>query len=77
MKTIALILFVIGVVFLVMGYTELDMKQKEEVKKIEYRYVPRTVYDDIGLIEVSDKYNDMFVEGEPISNRRLIPTNLI
>ena len=77
MKTVALILFVTGIVFLVMGYTELDMKQKEETKKIEYRYVPRTVYDEIGMIEVNDNFNDMFVESDVIATRRNLPTNLI
>ena len=78
MKSLALFIFIIGVIYLVMGYTEMEMKSKKSKKEIEYRFVPRSVYDEIGTIEVSDKYNDLFLLNDPISSRRsLYYSNLV
>ena len=78
MKSFALFVLIIGVVFVVMGYTEMEMASKKSKKEIEYRFVPRSVYDEIGTIEVSDKYNDLFLLRDPISSRgSLYYSNLV
>ena len=77
MKFLALLFFVFGIVYLVVGFSQLKEDTKDTNKRVEYRFVPRSVYDDIGLIEVSTNYKDIF-EGEEVTyNRRNIPTNLI
>jgi len=76
MKSIALIFFVLGIVFIVSGYTELEMNEKETTK-IEYRFVPRSVYDEVGLVEITDKVGDMFSGEDVLFDRRKYPTNLV
>jgi len=60
MKSLALFLLIIGIVFVIMGYMDIYLKTKVLDKKIEYRYVPRGVYDqienDINNINI---FNDM------------------
>ena len=77
MKSLALIFFIVGIVFIVMGYTEMEILEKRELKDIEYRFVPRSVYDQIGSVEVSDYYNDLFITKDPYYVRGSLPTNLI
>ena len=77
MKLLALLFFIIGIVYTVVGFTQLESVEKNEAKRIEYRFVPRTVYDEIGMMEISTEYKDLFEEGEIINNRRSLPTNLV
>jgi hypothetical protein len=77
MKSLALVFFIAGIVFLVVGYTEMEILERREVRDIEYRFVPRSVYDQIGSIEVSDKYNDLFLSKDPYYERGSLPTNLV
>lgn len=77
MKSLALIFFIAGIVFLVVGYTEMEILERREVRDIEYRFVPRSVYDQIGSIEVSDNYNDLFLSKDPYYERGSLPTNLV
>ena len=60
MKSLALFLLIIGVVFVIMGYMDIYLKTKVLDKKIEYRYVPRSVYDQIETdINNINIFNDM------------------
>tara|TARA_Y200000002_G_scaffold195459_1_gene161485 strand:+ start:532 stop:765 length:234 start_codon:yes stop_codon:yes gene_type:complete len=77
MKSLALVFFVAGIVFLVVGYTEMEILEKREVRDVEYRFVPRSVYDQIGSIEVSEYYNDLFLSKDPYYERGSLPTNLV
>jgi hypothetical protein len=77
MKSLALVFFIAGIVFLVVGYTEMEILERREVRDIEYRFVPRSVYDQIGSIEVSDNYNDLFLSKDPYYERGSLPTNLV
>jgi hypothetical protein len=77
MKFLALLFFIFGMVYLVVGFTQLKENGKDKNKRIEYRFVPRSVYDEIGLMEVSTNYKDIFDGDEVTYDRRNIPTNLI
>ena len=77
MKSLTLVVLVFGVVFITMGYMEIYLSSMKKEKVVEYRFVPRSIYDEIGTIEVSDKYNDLFEHTEPIFERRNLSSNLI
>ena len=47
MQQIILFLLIIGIVLILMGYLELYFDTQKKEKKIEYRYIPRNVYDQI------------------------------
>jgi hypothetical protein len=77
MKQFTLFFFILAVVFITMGYMEIYLSSLKNEKIIEYRYVPRSIYDDIGTIEVSEKYNDLFENTDPIFERRNLYSNLV
>ena len=77
MKQFTLFFFVVAVVFITMGYMEIYLSSLKNEKVIEYRYVPRSIYDDIGTIEISEKYNDLFEITDPIFERRNLYSNLV
>ena len=60
MNILTLLLFLLGIVFMVMGYIEMFYNSKDEEKVIEYRFVPRNVYDSIGSDNLNDQFNFMF-----------------
>ncbi len=64
MKSIALLLLFIGLMFLVIGY----MNQVTEVKKpiVEYRYIPRTFKEEQNEPPIlTDLYRNMFDGQQP------------
>ena len=77
MKFLALVFFIIGVVYIVVGFTQLEDTTKDMSKRVEYRFVPRTVYDELGLLEVSQNYKDLFEEDQVKYDRRYVPVNLV
>ena len=60
MNIITLSLLLIGIVFLLMGYIEMFYNSKSVDKKIEYRFIPRDVYDNIESTELQDQFSFMF-----------------
>ncbi len=77
MKFLALVFFIIGVVYTVVGFTQLKDATKDNTKRVEYRFVPRSVYDEIGLMEISTEYSDMFQKEQVKYDRRNVPVNLV
>lgn len=77
MKFLALVFFIIGIVYIVVGFTQLKDTTKDNTKRVEYRFVPRSVYDEIGLMEISTEYNDMFQKEQVKYDRRNVPVNLV
>ncbi len=47
MQQIILFLLIIGTILILMGYLELYFDTQTKEKKIEYRYIPRNIYDQI------------------------------
>ena len=64
--------FIIGFIFLINGYLELNFKNKIKNKEIEYRYIPRNVYDNMESNNLDEQFNLMFD-----SNDIRLRTNLI
>jgi len=77
MKFLALVFFIIGIVYTVVGFTQLKDTTKDNTKRVEYRFVPRSVYDEIGLMEISTEYSDMFQKEQVKYDRRNVPVNLV
>ncbi len=61
MKSIILLLFVIGIVLLTIGYQKQLMTSFKTEKIIEYRFIPRSIYDEqFEPINLTQTYSDMF-----------------
>ena len=59
MKSLILIIFIVGLVFVVIGYTE--NYKKCPLPKIEYRYIPRNFYEEqVTEHNLKNMYSDMF-----------------
>lgn len=61
MKSLIILLFVIGVVMLTIGYQK-EMLNKAEVKeRVEYRFIPRSIYEEqFGKVDLTRSFRDMF-----------------
>lgn len=63
MKSIILILLILGVLFMTISYME--RYKKCPLPKIEYRYIPRSFYEEqISTTNLKNFYSDMFNEAE-------------
>jgi len=60
MKQLSLFLMLVGFVLLLMGYLEIYFNSQKREKKIEYRFIPRNVYDQIQSNDLEDQFSYMF-----------------
>lgn len=61
MKSFVLFIFVVGLVLLTIGYQKQLTRQIEVQKEIEYRFIPRSIYEEqMGQPNVSASFVDMF-----------------
>lgn len=60
MKQLSLFLLLIGFVLVLMGYLEIYFNSQKKEKKIEYRFIPRNVYDQIQSNDLDDQFSYMF-----------------
>lgn len=59
MKSLILLLFITGLVFVIIGYME--TYKKCPLPKIEYRYIPRNFYEEqVTEYNLKNTYSDMF-----------------
>lgn len=59
MKAIILIIFIIGIIFITTGYQKNE--NNNQPTKIEYRYIPRTFYEEqLNNVDLKKLYSDMF-----------------
>ena len=72
MKILILFILLIGIILLVSGYLELYFKSKEITNEIEYRFVPRNVYDQLQYNELEDQFSYMFNANDVRNNTNLI-----
>ena len=72
MEIITLSILLIGIVFVLMGYIELFYNEKKEEKVIEYRFIPRDVYDNIESNDLVDQFSFMFDAGDVRFNTNLV-----
>ena len=65
MKSLSFFFLMIGIIFITVGYTESKCSNNSQ-KEIEYRYVPRTIYDEqISEGSVSEINSNIFNETDP------------
>ena len=72
MKLIVLFILLIGIILLVSGYLELYFKSKEITTEIEYRFVPRNVYDQLEHNDLDEQFSYMFDANDVRNNTNLI-----
>tara|TARA_B100001094_G_C18030443_1_gene719859 strand:- start:520 stop:780 length:261 start_codon:yes stop_codon:yes gene_type:complete len=64
MQFISLILLIIGIILITISYVNENIKLKDN--KVEYRYIPRTFYDEqFGHIDLSKTYDELFMRSNP------------
>lgn len=67
MKSLSLFVLIIGIVFITVGYMDNKVKNIKSENKIEYRFVPRTIYDEqIRPVNLNDTFSSMFSNIDPI-----------
>lgn len=72
MNIVTLSLILIGIVLILIGYLEMLNNKKSVTKKIEYRFVPRNVYDNISANDIDDQFNFMFDMNDTRNNTNLV-----
>ena len=80
MKSVSLIFFTLAIVFIVVGYMELKIREKQNQKIIEYRFIPRSLIEDqINPVNLETSFTDMFKKQNPFiyQNTGLENTNLV
>ena len=61
MKSFVMLFFLIGIVMLALGYQKKILTNTETKKVIEYRYIPRSLYDEqLSYPNVQRTFYDMF-----------------
>ena len=61
MNIITLSLLLMGMVFIIVGYTDMFYNTKETEKTVEYRFIPQKLYDQIYTEDdLTDQFNFMF-----------------
>jgi len=72
MKIVILFILLIGIILLVSGYLELYFKSKELKTETEYRFIPRTVYDQLETNNLEEQFSYMFNANDPRNNTNLV-----
>lgn len=67
MQSLSFFFFMLGIIFITIAYMDSKSKSNTETNNIEYRFVPRTLYDEqIESVDLSQTYSDMFSDVDPI-----------
>ena len=59
MQKLILFLLIIGIILIMMGYLELYFDTQKKETKIEYRFIPRNIYDQIESKNLEDEMSFM------------------
>ena len=61
MQSFVLVLLVIGIVMMALGYQKKMIKNMETKTVVEYRFIPRSIYDDqFNPEKLEGTFQDMF-----------------
>ena len=61
MKSLTLVFFTLSIVCIIIGYMEIKIESKRQQKKVEYRFVPREIYDtQFNQVNLENTFRDMF-----------------
>ena len=70
--TFVLFILLVGIILLVSGYLELYFKSKEIKTEVEYRFVPRNIYDQLESNDLEEQFSYMFNANDVRNNTNLI-----
>jgi hypothetical protein len=70
MKELTVLLFVIGLIFITVGFLDLKLNSIKSKKTVEYIFVPRSVFEEISSLDSYKKYNDIFDSPNVLAERR-------
>ena len=75
MKSVSLIFFTLAIVFIIVGYMELKIREKQNQKIIEYRFIPRSLIEDqINPVNLETSFTDMFKKQNPFLDQNTTVT---
>jgi hypothetical protein len=61
MQSLVLVLLVIGLIMMALGYQKKLIQNMETKTVVEYRFIPRSIYEDqFGPVKLEDSFQDMF-----------------
>jgi hypothetical protein len=61
MKSLIILLFIIGIVMLSIGYQKELLANAEVKERVEYRFIPRSIYEEqFGKQDLTRSFRDMF-----------------
>ena len=61
MKSLVLVLLVIGLILMALGYQKKLITNTETKTIVEYRFIPRSIYEDqFGPVKLESSFQDMF-----------------
>ncbi len=65
MKSIILTLLIIGIVMVALGYQKKLIQNMEVKTTVEYRFIPRSIYDEqFSPVMLESTFNDMFEKSD-------------
>lgn len=61
MKSLVLVLLVLGLILMALGYQKKLITNTETKTIVEYRFIPRSIYEDqFGPVKLESSFQDMF-----------------
>jgi hypothetical protein len=71
MKSLVLLLMVIGIMMITIGYHQQMQENYKKEKVIEYRYIPRSLYEEqMQPVNLQQSFSDMFKKDNVFIGRR-------
>ena len=72
MKVINFLILLIGSVLIFTGLLEMEFNRKKKCEKIEYRVIPRNIYDNISSKDLEDQFKYMFDANDSRNRTNLV-----
>lgn len=61
MQSLVLVLLVVGLIMMSLGYQKKLLNNTETKTVVEYRFIPRSIYEDqFGPVKLESSFQDMF-----------------
>ena len=61
MQSLVLVLLVLGLIMMALGYQKKLINNMETKTVVEYRFIPRSIYEDqFGSVKLESSFQDMF-----------------
>ena len=71
MKSLVLLLMVIGIMMVTIGYHQKMQSNYKKEKVIEYRYIPRSLFEEqVQPVNLQQSFSDMFRKDNVFVGRR-------